>query len=144
MHSRRILATLAATLALGPLAYTGCAGGGSQLSARGSVVRVTERDFRLSAPRRLPAGDVTLSVRNRGPVAHELIVVRKRGGPLPLRSDGLTIDEEGIESDELGALEPADPGVRQMSFRLTPGTYEMFCNMAGHAMAGMHRRFVVN
>jgi len=136
-------ACLALSLAVGVLVLSGCAIDGSHHAAAEPTVNVTERDFRLSAPTRLPAGDVTLSVSNRGPVEHELIVVRQRGRRLPLRSDGLTINEERIASAEVGALEPGEPGVRQLSFRLAPGTYEMFCNMAGHFMAGMHRGFVV-
>ena len=125
------------------LALPGCGLDGSGNAPAGRTVRVTERDFRVSAPTRLAAGSVSLSVRNRGPIAHELIVVRKHGRVLPLRSDGITIDEDKLASDEVGALEPGDPGVRQLTVRLAPGTYEMFCNMAGHFMAGMHRRLVV-
>jgi uncharacterized cupredoxin-like copper-binding protein len=135
-------AALLACLALAAFALAGCGGDGSG-PARGTVVSVTERDFHLSAPRRLPAGRVNLSVTNRGPDAHELIVVRTGSRQLPLRSDGLTVDEDKTASEEVGALEPGEPGVRHISFRLTPGTYEVFCNMAGHYRGGMHRRFVV-
>ena len=45
-------------------------------------------------------------VRNRGPVAHELIVVRRGSAGLPLRADGITVDEEALEPLTAGALEP--------------------------------------
>ena len=64
--------------------------------------------------------------------------------PLPLRADGMTIDEDALEKRTLGALEPGAPhSVRQLKFNLTPGRYEMFCNMAGHFLGGMHTELVV-
>jgi Sulfocyanin (SoxE) domain len=143
MKTFPLRAALGASLALGVLALSGCAIDGSQKAAGQPIVNVTERDFRISAPRRLPAGDVNLSVTNRGPDAHELIVVRKDARQLPIRSDGLTVDEEKIASDEVGVLEPSDPTVRGLKLHLRPGTYVMFCNMDGHYKAGMNRTVVV-
>ena len=37
---------------------------------------MTERDFAIVAPKTLPAGNVVFRVRNKGPVAHELLIVR--------------------------------------------------------------------
>jgi len=143
MKKLAIRGTFAAGLALGALALSGCAVDGSQKAAGQPSVNVNERDFHISAPRRLPAGDVNLSVTNHGPDAHELIVVRERGHRLPIRSDGITVNEEKVASDEAGALEPADPGVRRLKLDLRPGTYVFFCNMAGHYKAGMRRTVVV-
>jgi hypothetical protein len=143
MKTLPLRAAFGASMALGVLALSGCAIDGSQKAAGQPIVNVTERDFRISAPRRLPAGEVNLSVTNRGPDAHELIVVRKRAGQLPIRSDGLTVDEEKIAPEEAGALEPSDPTVRGLKLHLRPGTYVLFCNMAGHYRAGMHRTVVV-
>jgi uncharacterized cupredoxin-like copper-binding protein len=108
------------------------------------VVRVSERDFRISAPQRLAAGAVDIAVRNHGPDAHELIAVRTDRTRLPLRSDGATINEEALEDVEVGTLEPGEPGgLRHLRVRLKPGRYELFCNMAGHYAGGMHRGLVV-
>jgi uncharacterized cupredoxin-like copper-binding protein len=137
-------AACGASLALGVAALAGCAIDGSQKAVGQPTVAVSERDFRISAPSRLPAGEVNLSITNRGPDAHELIVVRKSARRLPVSSDGVNIDEEGIESAEVGALEPADPGVRRLEVNLRPGTYVMFCNMSGHYRAGMQRTVVVH
>jgi hypothetical protein len=127
-----------ASLAL--LAFSGCGSGGHEA---GTVVRVTERDFRITAPRHVRSGDLLLSVRNRGPDAHELIVVRD-GSRLPLRSDGTTVSEEKLEPLIAGALEPGHPhSVRQLRLHLAPGTYELFCNMSGHYLGGMHTKLVV-
>jgi hypothetical protein len=143
MKTLTVWAALGACSALGALAISGCAIDGSQKAAGEPIVNVSERDFRISAPRQLPAGEVNLSVTNRGPDAHELIVVRKDARNLPIRTDGLTVNEEKITSDEAGALEPSDPTVRGLKLHLRPGTYEFFCNMAGHYKAGMHRTVVV-
>ena len=143
MKKLAIQAAFAAGLALGALVLSGCAIDGSQRAAGQPSVSVNERDFHISAPRRLPAGEVNLSVTNRGPDAHELIVVREHVHQLPIRTDGITVNEEKISSDEAGALEPADPGVRRLKLDLRPGTYVFFCNMAGHYKAGMRRTVVV-
>jgi uncharacterized cupredoxin-like copper-binding protein len=43
-----------------------------------------------------------------------------------------------------GVLEPAESGaLRDLSLKLHPGRYEVFCNMSGHFMAGMHAMLVV-
>jgi uncharacterized cupredoxin-like copper-binding protein len=107
-------------------------------------VHVVERDFRISAPSQIQSGDVLLSVRNRGPDAHELLVVRT-DAPLPLRRDGTTVDEEAIEPSLAGVLEPGEPNsTRLLSVHLTPGHYRFFCNMSGHYLGGMNTEFVVD
>ena len=130
-------------VSLALLACPGCGTGGHQAAAH--VVRVTERDFRISAPKHVRSGDLLLSVSNRGPDAHELIVVRDRSSVLPLRRDGSTVSEEKLEPLIAGALEPGQPGSRRtLRLYLAPGTYELFCNMSGHYLGGMHTKLVVD
>jgi uncharacterized cupredoxin-like copper-binding protein len=130
---------------LGASLVAGC--GATQLAAPGRVVDVTERDFQITvAPRTLQAGDVVFRDTNRGPDQHELIVARVRDPKLPLRSDGLTVNEEGLESDKaiVGVLEPGQPNsVRELHVQLKPGHYVLFCNMSGHFMGGMRADVVV-
>lgn len=107
---------------------------------------MTERDFHISAPATLESGQVRLRVHNLGPEAHELIVVRTSAerAPLPLRADGLTIDEDAVSHATVGVLEPGHAGsVRELTVQLSPGRYEMFCNMSGHFLGGMHADLVV-
>ena len=129
-------------LAAGVLALAGCGGSGAGAGARRAapVLAVAERDFSISAPGSVRAGEYTLRVHNEGSTDHELIVVRDAGGRmLPLRPDGLTVREEAIEHDEAGSLEPAAAGAtRGLRLHLEPGRYTFFCNMEGHYMAGMH------
>ena len=130
-------------LVLASLALLACSGCGSGGHEAGAVVRVTERDFRISAPRHVRSGDLLLSVRNRGPDAHELIVVRE-GSRLPLRRDGSTVSEERLEPVIVGTLEPGQPGSsRKLRLHLAPGHYQLFCNMSGHYLGGMHTKLVV-
>jgi uncharacterized cupredoxin-like copper-binding protein len=139
---RRVRAPM--LLAVGVLIVAGCSSGGRPAGA--PVAPIVERDFKISARNHeLPAGEVDLSVRNQGPDAHELIVVRESNAGLPLRKDGLTVDEDAIEKQTLGALEPGQPGgVRHLRVRLTPGRYLLLCNMSGHYMGGMHAELVVS
>lgn len=133
------------TLVVLPVLFlVGCAETDSVSRAPHAVVRITERDFRIVLkPRRITAGDVELVVRNQGPDTHEVIVVRSGGSQPPLRRDGLTVDEEALH--EVGAVEAVDPhGVQRVRVHLAPGRYELFCNMAGHFMAGMHGELVVD
>ena len=132
---------LRAALVLGALCpgaalLAGC--GGSALESGARVVNIGEKDFRITAPRRIAAGDVVLRVANKGPDSHELLVIRA-DGELPLRTDNVTMDEESLEKDEAGVLEPgAAHDVRLLKVHLTPGRYVLLCNMQGHYLGGMH------
>jgi len=118
------------------------------------VARVTLRDFHIKAPKRIPAGDVTFSINNKGPDDHELLVVKEdesqghgneeeEEAEPPLRRDGLTVDEDKLGSSLVDALEPEKPGVHTLRVNLKPGRYELLCNMAGHYFAGMEAGFEV-
>jgi uncharacterized cupredoxin-like copper-binding protein len=85
-----------------------------------------------------------LTVANKGPDNHELIVVRTPSARLLLRSDGLTVNEEALRPVKQKSLEPGAPGtVRELRLHLTPGRYVLFCNMSGHFLAGMHAELLV-
>lgn len=132
----RLLLVGAAAASLLP----GCARPSHPAARQADTVQVTERDFniRLSTSH-VAAGSVVLHVINQGPVAHEVLVVRATQGPLPLRADGVTIDEDAIEDATVGVLEPGAPGVaRDLRLHLEPGRYSLVCNMSGHFMGGMH------
>jgi uncharacterized cupredoxin-like copper-binding protein len=140
----RIGAGLGILAALAP-ALSGCASArGADVASGTKPVRVDLRDFKIEAPEQLPAGRVTFTVHNRGPDAHEFIVVRTHGDELPLRTDGLTIDEDAVQKDEAGGLEPGKPrSVRTLTVHLDPGRYVLFCNMSGHYLGGMDHDVVV-
>jgi uncharacterized cupredoxin-like copper-binding protein len=140
---RRLIAIACVLL---PILATGC--GSAREVARGQQpIAVGERDFKISMPATLPAGEVTLRVHNLGPDRHEFIAARVAvdgRGLLPLRSDGLTLNEEQLARSEVGELEPGQPGsLRTLHLHLAPGRYLFFCNMAGHYLGGMHQEVVV-
>jgi uncharacterized cupredoxin-like copper-binding protein len=135
-----------AILAAASLAVAMRAAGGSDRPTPrgGTVVRVTERDFHIAAPRQVEGGNVRISLRNSGPDHHELIMIRTRSARLPLRSDGLTVDEEALEKKTVEAVEPFPlGGTHDLRVHLAPGRYQLLCNMSGHYLAGMHRELVV-
>ncbi len=125
------------------ISLAGC-GESRAKAAAPPAVAIRERDFHIEAPSQLAAGEYTLHITNDGATDHELIVAPTVNGSLPLRADGLTVDEEAIESQEPGSLEPGRPGShRTLTVHLSPGRYVLFCNMEGHYMAGMHTEVVV-
>ena len=129
---------LRAALVLGALCpgaalLAGC--GGSALESGARVVNIGEKDFAISAPRRLDAGEVELRVRNQGRTSHELIVVRAHGG-LPLRSDGLTVDEEALRAVRSARSSRAPGATGRLRVHLRPGRYVLLQH-GGHYIGGM-------
>jgi len=125
------------------LVVVGCSEADTVSRAPHGLIRVSERDFRIVVtPDRIAAGEAELVVTNHGPDTHELIIVRARRSQLPLRLDGLTVNEEALQA--VAIVEGVPPKrVGRVRLHLAPGRYELFCNMAGHFMAGMHGDLVV-
>jgi uncharacterized cupredoxin-like copper-binding protein len=138
-HKRRLAAACTGAAAIG-LAAAAC--GGTHRAV--PVVSVTERDFKIRAPHVVPAGDVRIVLHNRGPVSHELLIVRASRGRLPIRADGFTIDEDALDRRLTGVIEPERPGTHSsVLVHLVPGRYILLCNMSGHAAGGMLTSFRV-
>ena len=129
--------------AIAAFALTACSS--HSTSPKGAVVRVTVKDFHIKLSRtHVPAGDVRLVVKNRGPDTHEVLIART-SAPLPLRADNITVDEDALEPVTVDEVEAEPPGdVEVLGVKLRPGRYELFCNMAGHYLAGMRARLVVS
>jgi uncharacterized cupredoxin-like copper-binding protein len=126
-------------LAVVALGATACSGTGAAIGSGLPVLKVTERDFRINAPKVVRAGDVRLQAKNEGPDTHELLVVRFAKGRLPLRSDALTVDEDALASVTATTIEGFERGEgREARIHLAPGRYVLLCNMAGHYLGGMH------
>ena len=129
--------------ALAAIGLSACSSGSAASDERVTVVRVTVRDFHIKvSPARIPAGPTRLLVVNKGPDTHEILVART-GAALPLRSDGLTVDEDKLEPVTVGEAEGEAPGATEvLRMKLRPGRYELFCNMAGHYLGGMSAQLV--
>lgn len=141
--ARRSLGLFCALVAAVSLA--GCSRGGAAPTDSGQLVHITERDFHIAAPTHVSSGDLRLLVHNEGPDDHELLIAPlPASGKLPVRSDGITVNEETLQSVLAPSLEPGAPGARrELRLHLRPGRYVFFCNMSGHYMAGMHADVVV-
>ncbi len=95
----------------------------------------------------VPAGQVTFVALNHGVRAHELVVLPlpagERAGQRPVGSDG-TVDESGSLGEasrdcgdgEGDGIRPGDAG--WVTLNLSPGRYELVCNLPGHYRAGMY------
>ncbi len=141
---RRLVGIAITSVLMAAGLVSGCAHEAKGVSGQ-AVVRVDERDFKITATRTVRAGEIEIVSRNHGPDDHELLVVRQGGAAkLPMRRDGITVDEDALEPVKAGALEPFAGGtVGVLHLNLTPGRYVLFCNMAGHFLGGMHTTLVV-
>lgn len=97
---------------------------------------------------------VRFSVRNTGTEVHELVLARLVGSrPLVVVPAGAADEESIAEADAMGEAEDIEPKQtkRFTVTGLTPGTYELFCNIVeeedgetvSHYARGMHTLFVV-
>jgi len=82
------------------------------------------------------AGSITFAATNTGQLEHELMIER-----MPLKMDGPGRPNEEAAQGMIEDMEPGDRG--RMTVKLTPGSYVLFCNVAGHYAAGQHIRFTV-
>lgn len=103
-------------------------------------------------PSTVPAGQVSLRVRNKGALTHEVVVLPLPQGQFPgqrvIGPDG-KVDETGSlgeASRTCGAGEGMDIAPYGIAagasgwttITLPPGRYELICNIAGHYWAGMY------
>ncbi|MFH8679215.1 sulfocyanin-like copper-binding protein [Streptomyces lydicus] len=98
-------------------------------------------------PATVPAGTVSLRVRNDGALTHEVLVLPlaagRSVGDRPTGPDG-RINETGSlgeasRSCHAGSGNGITPGTTGwVTLTLHPGRYELVCNFPGHYAAGMH------
>jgi plastocyanin len=98
-------------------------GGGGQPAggqAGGSRVAVTEKEWAITVGA-VQAGTVTFAVKNEGAVEHNFVI----------KETGARLD--GIQPGQ----------TKEFTATLTPGTYTIVCDIAGHEEAGMHATMTV-
>jgi uncharacterized cupredoxin-like copper-binding protein len=140
-HPRGPLFGIACGLSIASLMVVSACTGQSSRPA-GTVVAVTISDFRFALSRVvLPGGTASFQVHSRGPSTHEFVVVRTSlpDDHLPLKADGLTVDEDSGQLGAVGEIGEIDIGDSPtLSLRLASGHYVLFCNLEGHYLGGMH------
>jgi uncharacterized cupredoxin-like copper-binding protein len=87
---------------------------------------------------KVKAGEVTFQVTNNSKdLIHEMLVApADPAKPLPFIEKDFRVDEEAAK--DMGEVSELDPGKSgSLTITLAPGTYILFCNVAGHYMSGM-------
>jgi hypothetical protein len=80
---------------------------------------------------KLHSGRVIVQLWNRGQDAHDLRIRRlDRDGAMVGRTQGVGVTASGQ--------------LRQATWHLSKGTYELYCSMPGHMKLGMHARLTVS
>jgi hypothetical protein len=101
----------------------------------------------LASPRLVPAGTVSLRVVNRGAQTHELVVLPLPGGQAvgtrTVGEDGQVDEAESLGEASRNCGAGAGDGIAAgeagwVTLTLTPGRYELVCNLPGHYAAGMY------
>lgn len=128
MPRARAALTPLVALALG---LGGC-GGGDPVRRSDGTLRITVREYRLSPQDvSIPPGQVTLVVRNRGRLTHNVKVQaeRRTAGEIP---------------EDVGGTRTAQPGRTTVrSLVLEPGRYRLACTVQNHDDLGMRGTLVV-
>jgi len=121
MQGKRQRFALVAAGIAGLLAVTGAAVAAvhGHAGARGTTVKVTEREYRISlSVKSLPAGTVTFSVHNAGHIAHQL-----------------DLSGAGLRTVHVPTIAPGK--TRSVTVKLGGGTLSLWCPLPGHASLGM-------
>ncbi len=130
------------------------AGSGAGAAAKSTKVKVILSEWIVKPrPKAVQAGKVTFVAKNVGSDVHELEIFKGDDpSALPTNADG-SVDTKAIAADEVGEIEDVEPGkTKKATFRLTPGTYVLICNIVekeadgeieNHFAEGMHTIFKV-
>jgi plastocyanin len=108
------------------LALAGCGGSGAAVREPSGKFTVTLDDYLIRPQQlRVPSGDLTITVTNRGRLGHTLRIRTKT-------------DRNVLA---FTTLQPGESKTR--SFKLSRGTYTMYCVLANHEELGMYGTLVV-
>jgi uncharacterized cupredoxin-like copper-binding protein len=117
----------------------------------GHKTNVVLLEYRMTPrPDQVKAGKVEFTVHNEGTITHEMVVVRAPSAAALPRVTTATaeravgdVDEEAIpKKDTIGETGDVEAGKTVVkTFKLTPGTYVMFCNIDNTTSAGVVNHF---
>ena len=143
LHTRRVFLAFVAMLAIASVACSddsssSAAGSTATSPGGGAAVAATEKDFSIAIdPTEVAAGEVTFTINNEGPSAHEFVVLQTDTAPgdLPVE-DGL-VPEDGVTV--IGEAEDVAPSTTvPLTLTLEEGQYVIICNLPGHYEQGMY------
>jgi uncharacterized cupredoxin-like copper-binding protein len=133
-HGPRLYVLAALGLAAVGAAVIAACGG----SSGGHPLGATLDSFKIATDQSsVPAGKVTISVTNKAPTDHELVLIRT-----DTPADQLPVDGQGEASEDgkVGEVEQfSGPNkTKKETFTLKPGRYVLLCNVPTHYQQGMH------
>ena len=89
----------------------------------------------------MSAGKVTFTVKNKGDMEHEMVVIKTSTPASKLKVSGNRASEKG----SVGELEDIAGGKsKKLTLTLKKGHYALICNVKGHYMGGMHADLTVS
>jgi uncharacterized cupredoxin-like copper-binding protein len=116
----------------------------SSASSTEGGIGATEQDFSITvSPSSAPAGELSFTITNNGPSAHEFVIVKSDEDPgsFEVGKDG-TVPEDKL--DVIDEQEDIAPGTSPtLTTNLEAGSYVFICNIPGHYQQGMHVGFTV-
>ena len=124
----------------------GCGTSSSNASSSPNTVTATEREWKIVADHKtIKAGEITFTVTNKGTLNHELLVIRTDLplGGIPIGADN-KFKEDDPKATNVGESGEYEVGLtKTFKVTLTPGKYQLVCNIANHYKNGMHIAFTV-
>ena len=146
LHTRRAFSALVAVLAIASVACSNdsstsssSAAGSSSDADTGATVNATVKDFAIAIdPTEIAGGEITFSISNEGPSAHEFVVIETDDAPGDLPVEDGEVTEDGLnvigEAEDIAPSTSADP----LTLTLAAGDYVIICNLPGHYQQGMN------
>ena len=146
LHTRRAFFALVAVLAIASVACSNdsstsssSAAGSSSDADTGATVNATVKDFAIAIdPTEIAGGEITFSISNEGPSAHEFVVIETDDAPGDLPVEDGEVTEDGLnvigEAEDIAPSTSADP----LTLTLPAGDYVIICNLPGHYQQGMN------
>ncbi|MBI2773306.1 MAG: copper-binding protein [Chloroflexi bacterium] len=137
---RRLLAAMTACALL----VAACAAAAPEVDITKGQIGVDLKEHTISlTSREVRSGTVTFVSRNRGSIAHDLIVLRTDLTPDKVPLD--TNTQKAKEDGRVGGVEEIAPGKNaNLRLELAPGHYVLICNVPTHFQLGMRTELTVN
>src|SRR3954470_2427341 len=114
----------------------------STSDAASKSTTVTLSEFKISpSPKSASAGKVTFTVKNKGDMEHEMIVVKTSTAASKFKVGG---NNRVSEKGSVGEVEDLAGGKsKKLTLNLKKGHYVLLCNIPGHYKGGMRADFTV-